>query len=133
MKNILLAALPLTIGFVIGRSIRTTGYDEQKGPPRWVFPVVWTVLYILLGYSAYRVGFGNDAIIFWWIGLLLNFLWTPVYFGNGDTLGGAMLIESLIVTTLVMTIAFYRVDHLAGMLQIPYLAWLVYARGLVQM
>lgn len=128
--SVLLACLPLTIGFAIGSAIDTSSYKRSTGPPRWVFPVAWSILYTLLGYSAYRVGFGNEAILLWWVGLLLNFMWTPVYFGDGDRQGGLMIIQALIMTTLVMTVAFYQVDTTAGVLQIPYLLWLGYAHYL---
>jgi tryptophan-rich sensory protein len=72
----------------------------------------------------------NDAIMLWWAGLLLNFMWSPVWFGAGDKSGGLMILQALIVTTLVMAIAFYKVDKPAGLLQIPYLAWLTYAHYL---
>lgn len=130
MNDILLASVPLIGGFAIGQTVPTTSYDRTVGPPRWVFPVAWTVLYILLGYSAYRVGFNNDAIMLWWAGLLLNFMWSPVWFGAGDKEGGLMILQALIVTTLVMAVAFYKVDKPAGWLQVPYLAWLTYAHYL---
>lgn len=130
MNDILLASVPLIGGFAIGQTVQTTSWNRTVGPPRWVFPVAWTVLYILLGYSAYRVGFNDDAIMLWWAGLLLNFMWSPVWFGAGDKSGGLMILQALIVTTLVMAIAFYKVDKPAGLLQIPYLTWLTYAHYL---
>ena len=130
--NAVLALVPVVAGFTMGKTVSTSSYDATSGgPPRWVFPVVWTVLYILLGYSAYRIGFSNEAIILWWVGLLLNLMWTPVYFGQGDNAGGKMIIEALLFTTVMMAIAFFRVDRTAGLLQIPYLVWLIYARTLI--
>lgn len=133
MNDLLLAFVPLLGGFAIGSTVETTSYDRSVGPPRWVFPVAWTILYAILGYSAYRVGFGNEAIILWWAGLLLNFMWSPVWFGQNDRSGGLMILQALIVTTVITSVAFYRVDKPAGLLQIPYLLWLGYAHYLSSM
>ena len=128
--HVILALTPLVGGFAIGSTVDTTSYDRSDlllAPPRWMFPVAWTILYILLGYSAYRIGFGNQAIILWWVGLILNFAWTPAWFGANDKDAAKMILQALIVTTLVMALVFYRIDHVAGWLQAPYLVWLTYA------
>ena len=133
-SDLLLIATPLIGGSLISSTISTDSYDSDRtvGPPRWVFPITWTILYLILGYSAYRVGFTNPVIVIWWIGLILNWIWTPVYFGKNDRVGALYIIRSLIVVTIYMAIEFYGVDKTAGLLQLPYLAWLVYAMTLNQ-
>lgn len=133
-SDLLLIATPLIGGSLVSSTISTDSYDQDRsvGPPRWVFPATWTILYLILGYSAYRVGFTNPVIVTWWIGLILNWIWTPVYFGKNDRVGALYIIRSLIVVTIYMAIEFYGVDKTAGLLQLPYLAWLVYAMTLNQ-
>ncbi len=130
---LVLMLLPLVGGSLISSKISTATYDARTvGPPRWVFPVAWTILYLLLGYSAYRVGVHHLAILLWVLGLVLNWSWTPIYFGKGDKQTALHVLQALIVVTVIMAIAFYRIDQPAGVLQLPYIAWLVYAHGLNQ-
>ena len=134
MLQYVLASLPLVGGFAIGSTISTSTYDTNTavGPPKWVFPVMWTILYVLLGYSALRVGFGNQAMVLWWIGLLLNFAWSPLYFGMNERAIALRVLQVLLLTTVLMAVAFYRVDPVAGWLQVPYIVWLAYAHHLNQ-
>ncbi|SFD38016.1 TspO/MBR family protein [Clostridium uliginosum] len=106
-------------------------------PPAIVFPIVWTILYILMGIACYRVyilkykGIDSSSAIFTYtIQLLLNFLWVFIFFGL--RLYGIAFIELLILllfATLTF-IRFYKKDKYAGLLFIPYLIWLVYAGAL---
>jgi tryptophan-rich sensory protein len=102
-------------------------------PPNWVFAPVWTTLYVLMGVAASRVwkqtGFGVE-IGFWTAQLVLNFFWSAIFFSLHRI--GAALIEMgvlwlLILTTLVM---FWRRDRVAGLLFMPYLAWVSFAFAL---
>ena len=99
-------------------------------PPPVVFPIVWSILYILMGYGAARVQLENpdsDALTVYWINLIINFFWSIIFF-NMKNFGFAFLWLVLLFTVvLVMTVKFYRVDKLSGLLQIPYLIWLVIA------
>ncbi len=103
-------------------------------PPGSVFPIVWTILYILMGIACYRVyilkyrGIDTSSAIFTYsIQLLLNFLWVFIFFGL--RLYGIAFIELLIILFFVVLtfIKFYNKDKIAGLLFIPYLLWLTYA------
>ena len=102
-------------------------------PPNWLFAPVWTTLYVLMGIAAARVwketGFGLE-IRFWTAQLVLNFLWSAIFFAAHRI--GAPLIEMgvlwlLILATLVL---FWRRDRIAGLLFVPYLAWVGFAFAL---
>ena len=104
-------------------------------PPSFVFPIVWTILYILMGIASYKVyilkydGIDTSSAIFVYsIQLLLNFLWTFIFFGF--RLYGIAFIELVILVLFVMlTIKrFYdKAGKEAVLLMLPYLIWLVYA------
>lgn len=102
-------------------------------PPAWVFPVVWTVLYALMGISAARIWISEDSQERKWglnlyiIQLILNFFWSPIFF-NAMAYGVASVwIVVLWATVLLMILAFYKVDRTAAWLQLPYLAWITFA------
>jgi len=102
-------------------------------PPNWIFAPVWTTLYVLMGVAAGRIwkrcGFGIE-IRFWAGQLVLNFLWSLIFFQQhmiGTALIDIAVLWLLIAATLVL---FWRRDRLAGMLLIPYLAWVSFASAL---
>lgn len=108
-------------------------------PPDAVFPVVWSILYILMGISAGRIYKKNRqgavpaegkpvrAFVFWWGQLILNFLWSPIFFGLG-AYGPALLCLILIGLMIAgMILEFWEIDRVAAVLQIPYLLWICFA------
>ena len=102
-------------------------------PPTWLFPPVWTALYIAMAVAAWRV-YGIEgvrlAIVLWLIQLVANAAWTPLFFG-AHRIGFALAdIAALFVLIVATTIAFLRRDRLAGALMIPYLAWVAFATAL---
>ncbi|EKQ50219.1 MULTISPECIES: TspO/MBR family protein [unclassified Clostridium] len=104
-------------------------------PPAFVFPIVWSILYILMGIAAYKVyilKYDNidvsSAIFVYGIQLLLNFLWTIIFFGF--RLYGLAFLELIILILFVLlTIKrFYeKAGKKAALLLLPYLIWLIYA------
>lgn len=101
-------------------------------PPGWLFPVVWTILYILLGVSVYLV-YECDAeekyigLAVYVLQLIFNFLWLIIFFNIRNLLFAFVWLVFLWVLVLAMTISFYRVNKTAGLLQIPYLLWVTFA------
>lgn len=102
-------------------------------PPSWVFPVVWTILYALMGLGAARIRLslpspeGHKSINLFLIQLTVNFFW-PLIFFNAQAFGFAFLWLLLLWgLVLAMILQFRRVDPLAAKLQIPYLIWLTFA------
>lgn len=101
-------------------------------PPGWVFPVVWTILFILMGIAAYLVWVKNDpdrdAALLWYAAqLVFNFCWTLLFF-NAQWYGIALLwLLILWALILITTIKFYRTTPIAGWLMLPYLIWVTFA------
>jgi translocator protein len=102
-------------------------------PPNWVFPVTWTVLYVLMAWSATRIAgvAGNgQAMAFWALQIAFNTLWTPVFFGL-RRMGAGMIIILCLWTAVALTmVAFFRLDWIAGLMFAPYLLWVTIASAL---
>ena len=102
-------------------------------PPGWVFGVVWTILYALMGLSMSRVigtgeqKQGNRCLNLFIVQLIVNFFW-PLLFFNAQAFGIALIwLVLLWVLVLAMTLCFYRIDRRAALMQLPYLLWLTFA------
>lgn len=106
--------------------------QPPMAPPGWLFPVVWTILYILMGVSAYLV-YECDAeekyigLAVYVLQLIFNFLWSIIFFNIGNLLFAFVWLVFLWVLVLAMTISFYKVNKTAGLLQISYLLWVTFA------
>ncbi|OGO87680.1 MAG: TspO protein [Clostridiales bacterium GWF2_36_10] len=101
-------------------------------PPAIVFPIVWTILYILMGISAYLIYssnsmYKNAAFKIYGIQLLLNFIWSPVFFKMQKCLLAFIILVFLWVAIILMIRVFQRINRLAAYLQIPYLLWVTFA------
>jgi len=126
------------IGSIFTRSAVTTWYatlgKPAFSPPNWLFAPVWTLLYILMGIAAFlvwRKGLGNrqvrSALIVFLIQLILNTLWSVVFFGLESPLFGLVVISVLWVVILVTVIQFFKISRAASILLWPYLLWVTFA------
>lgn len=98
-------------------------------PPNMVFPIVWTILYILMGLSLGEC-FRTDnmrAILPWILQLAVNFLWTLLFFRLRDPMLGMVALVLLIILTIWYISTASRTSTLAGWIMIPYLLWLLFA------
>ena len=114
-------------------AFRASVLQPPLSPPGWVFPVVWTILYALMGVSAVRVwqspssGARSRGLNLFAAQLILNFFW-PLIFFNARAYGLAFVwVVVLWVLVLLMILEFRKVDRVAALLQIPYLIWLTFA------
>lgn len=101
-------------------------------PPGYVFPVVWTVLYLLMGFGlALVVKRGGreagTAALFWVLQLALNFSWSLLFFGSGTYFEALLCLGLLWFVLLLMILAFHTVRPLAAWMQIPYFLWVSFA------
>ena len=99
-------------------------------PPAWLFGPAWTLLYTLMAVAAWlvwkRVGFGKPLTLYF-VQLVLNAVWTPIFFG-AHQLGWALFeIMLLWIAILATLLSFRRVNSTAGWLFVPYLAWVSFA------
>ena len=102
-------------------------------PPGWVFPVVWTILYGLMGlsaaiiYAAPPTQARSRGLNLFIAQLIVNFFWSPIFF-NARAYGFALAWLLLLwVMVLLMALQFRKVDKTAALLQIPYILWLTFA------
>lgn len=102
-------------------------------PPGWVFSVVWTVLYVLMGISAVRIWQSKESperskgLNLYVVQLIVNFFWSLIFF-NAQAFGFAVFwLILLFILVLLMFLQFRKVDKRAALLQIPYLLWLILA------
>lgn len=131
--------LVLVLGFLSGQVAGNGGawyamLDKPPlTPPGWVFPVAWTVLYIMQGVAVALVlnargAEGRElAVALFSAQLTLNVAWSPVFFGWHQVSAALWVIVALVVVATAATVLFGRIRPLAGWLMVPYLAWLVFA------
>ena len=105
---------------------------SSLSPPAFVFSLVWTVLYILMGISFYLIWNTNReniscALLIYGTQLLFNFLWSPIFFTLGNCWLALFCLILLIFLIVLMIQEFYRIKPLAAYLQLPYLIWCVFA------
>lgn len=131
-------AIPLAAGLVSSfLSPNTKAVYEQLikpplSPPAWVFPVVWTILYVLMGIALCMIKDSKSkskdkAIKFFYIQLAINVLWSPVFFSLQLYFVSLIILLVLWAMVLITTIRFRMIDTVAGNLLIPYLVWLTFA------
>jgi benzodiazapine receptor len=106
-------------------------------PPNWLFGPAWTTLYILMGIAAFfvfREGLAASgvkiALIIFLVQLILNILWSVVFFGLHSPAGAIVVIAGLWITILITLLRFWGISTIAGVLLIPYLAWVTFASAL---
>jgi benzodiazapine receptor len=121
----------LVLGFLTAPGEWYAGLSKPAfNPPAWIFAPVWTVLYVLIALAGWRV-WRRDRngwpMRLWWAQLVLNFLWSPVFF-TAHQLGLAFaLILLLLVAILAFIAATWRQDRVAAWLFVPYAAWVTFA------
>lgn len=116
-----------------GMEIFSSIAQPPLSPPAIVFPIVWAILYALMGISAARIYLSppsqarNQGLNLYIAQLIINFFWSLIFF-NAQAFGFAFLWLLLLwVLVLWMILTFRKVDPLAAWLQIPYLIWLTFA------
>ena len=136
-KLLICIVIPLAVG---GLSAFLTRDDMQifeslnqpaLSPPGWLFPVVWTILYIMMGIASYLVlvsGKPNEeALQAYRAQLFFNFLWSIIFFNLEKYLLALLWLVGLWVLILLSIVRFYRISKPAGWLMIPYLLWVTFA------
>ena len=132
-------AIPLAVGGLAallsgGMDTYRTLKQSPLSPPGWVFPIVWSILYFLMGYASYRVWISESpredrrkALLFYGIQLFLNFLWPIVFFGF-QAYWLAFIVLLLLWAFIYLTMhLFGNLDEIAENCLIPYLLWVTFA------
>lgn len=141
LKSLILNIL-LSVGTGLLSSVLTGNFSAlyqdvnqpTLAPPAWLFPVVWSILYVLMGISAYIIGeseadsdMKSSALSVYYAQLAVNFLWSPLFFVFKFYWFSFFWLLLLWVLVLVMIIKFSKINKAAAYLQIPYLIWLTFA------
>ena len=138
-KRLICWAIPLAVGglaalFSGGMGSYKIMNQPPLSPPGWVFPVVWSILYLLMGEASYRIlQSGADkekvrgALIAYGVQLALNFIWPLVFFGAQAYLAAFFVSLTLWIAILATLRRFAAIDETAGNLLIPYLLWVTFA------
>ena len=103
-------------------------------PPSWLFAPAWVTLYVLMGVAAFliwRKGLDirnvKSALIIFLVQLVLNALWSAIFFGAKSLIGGAVVIVLLWIAILFTILRFFKISAAAGGLLIPYILWVSFA------
>ncbi len=135
--SVLIAESAGIIGSIFtASSVRTWYVDLIKplwNPPSWIFGPVWTVLYALMGISAYIVwqerstSHVRTALFVYGVQLALNILWSAIFFGFKNPQIAFFEILVLLCFIIITTILFWRINVWAGVMLVPYILWVVFA------
>ena len=133
-------AVPLLAGSIAGimtmGGMRAFGELNQPplSPPAWLFPVVWTILYILMGVASYLICVSgedgkkiSEALIYYEAQLLVNFLWPTFFFNYQWYLFSFFWLLFLWILVFITRKQFQKLSKVAGYLLVPYLLWLTFA------
>lgn len=103
-------------------------------PPGWIFPVVWTILYVFMGIASYRVYTKGEyesaaafALTIYGVQLILNFFWSIIFFNFHWYLFAFIWLLVLWSMVLFMNVQFYKIDTPAGHMILPYSIWVTFA------
>ncbi|MBK1668763.1 hypothetical protein CKO28_12055 [Rhodovibrio sodomensis] len=102
-------------------------------PPNVAFPIAWTAIFLLMALAGWQAWRRSVPGTFGWplacflTQLALNFAWSALFFGEGEILLALIDVIALILALLATTVAFWQISRPAGVMLLPYLAWLCFA------
>ena len=139
-KLIIAVAIPLAVGGLAGllTSSGVSEFEELKkpflAPPAWLFPVAWSILYVLMGIASYRVWTvvttyekRKQALFAYGVQLFFNFVWPIIFFNLQEYFFAFVWLVGLWMLIYVTFVQFKQIDRIAGWLLIPYLVWVAFA------
>lgn len=106
--------------------------EKPVNVPGILFPIVWSILYLLMSISCYIITTSNNknkdkALIWYGMQLVINSLWSLIFFGFGVYLFAFIWIILLLIAVVIMVAKFYSIDKRASYLNIPYILWIIFA------
>ena len=138
--------VPLMLSFIIAMLVPDyqAYYASLIKPfpviPSIVFPIVWSILYLLMGFAAYLVeqtvwtqnkeefeNYRRKAMNYYYLQLIVNLLWTPMFFWLKAPLIAAVWTVLLLFLVYRTTVMFFRINQASGYLMMPYFLWVVFA------
>ena len=125
--HILYLAIPLLLGGIVGFITSNESMNYNGIVDGWVFPIVWSILYILMGISSYLVRNNKELMSIYKVNLVINLLWPIIFFTLNFKVFGFFWILLLILVVGYMIYKFYNKNKISAYLLIPYLLWLIFA------
>lgn len=126
---ILTFALPGIVAFLIKDSFAT--YKDlilpKYAPASYLFPVAWSILYILMSIAAIFTKENDKCLITYYVHLILNVLWSPIFFLFNNYFLALIELIALLLTVLYMSYIFYKEKKATIYLLLPYILWLIFA------
>ena len=128
--------IPVILGSIVGFII--SGFIDYNSlikppfaPPSILFPIIWTILYVLMGLS-YGILYSNNLVdddinFIYYLQLIFNLLWPIIFFVFEARLFAFIWIIILAILVIIMTVKFFRKNQISGILQIPYIVWTFFA------
>ena len=138
-KLIFCILIPLIVGGLSAWLTKNSmeSFDSLTKPPLapsgWVFPIAWSILFVLMGIASYFVlvsdkpARAKTALTVYGIQLAFNFLWSIIFFNLENYLFAFVWLMMLWLLIILATVLFWRIDKRAGYLMIPYLLWVTFA------
>ena len=131
-------AIPLVVGFsssLLTRNsmeIYSNTNQPSFAPPSILFPIVWTILYILMGISSYMISQSNSylkskAMYIYASQLIVNFIWPLIFFNARMFLFAFFWLLLLLILVIYMIVTFKKINKVSACIQIPYILWLIFA------
>jgi translocator protein len=99
-------------------------------PPNWLFGPAWSVLYAMIAIAGWRLWENHrssTAMVIWWVSLVLNFLWSPAFFGLQSVTLGLVVIIPMLLSIFLFIAKAWNVDRVAAWLFVPYAGWVSFA------
>ena len=120
-------AIPLVLGVIVGLITMKASLSYNGPVPRWIFPIAWSILYVLMGISSYFISDNKNLLNIYKINLIVNLLWPIIFFLFKLKVLAFFWILILILIVGYMIYKFYQENKLSSYLLIPYILWLVFA------
>ena len=133
-------AIPVVTGLISAVLTKTAMVQYASfrkpplSPPGWLFPVVWTILYLMMGLASYYIIMSDadgiqkaDALFIYGLQLVFNFVWSILFFNYGSYLLAFAWLMVMWVLEIAAAVLFYRIMTGAGLLLIPYILWTAFA------
>ena len=126
-KLALYIAIPLVLGVIVGLITMKASLSYNGPVPRWIFPIAWSILYVLMGISSYFISDNKNLLNIYKINLIVNLLWPIIFFLFKLKVLAFFWILILILIVGYMIYKFYQENKLSSYLLITYILWLVFA------
>lgn len=135
---IVFVVVVVAVGALIGvNNVPGEWYQSLRkpffNPPNWIFGPVWTALYVLIGVAGARTWIRKrmgTCMRLWFTQMVLNFLWSPIFFGMQSPVGALIIIIPMLICIIAFMVLTYSRDRTSTLLFAPYALWVAFATAL---